>query len=413
MFFLAMKQLFSRKRQTFLILLGIALGTMLFVTISGVQLGFREYISSALLSRTAHVLIQGPDNLIKKEELQNRFFGDDVLVNWITPPSGKREESRLSNYQGWYSLLENHPDVYSFNPRLTINALVMSEKIKHNLSLVGTIPEKEVKTSDIEDYMKEGQFLDLAGGGDKIILGSQAAKDLGVRKGQKINVNIGIGSSRPFRVVGTFSFGDEQTDRALAFAHLNDVQALNRTPGRIADIAVTLIDKDKAQDLADIWGLFSKDQVLDWQEANKMFMEMIRMQDIVRLFITVSILIVAAFGIYNVLSIMINQKKKEIAILRSIGFAPKRILELILIQGIFLGVFGGLLGMTIGHSLNKYVETIDLGFEIGKSNHLLMSYDPKIYITAFWAALLAAILASILPAYSASKMTPMDIIRGE
>lgn len=413
MFFLAMKQLFSRKKQTILILFGIAMGTMLYVTISGVQLGFREYISSALLSRTAHVLIQGPDNLIQKSELQERFYEEDILVSWITPPSGKRDESKLSNYQGWYSLLEGHADVYSFNPRLAVNALVISEKIKHSLSLVGTIPEKEVKTSDIEDYMKEGRFLDLAGGGDKIILGLQAAKELGVRKGQKIKINIGTGSSMPFRVVGIFSFGDEQTDRSLAFAHLNDVQTLNRTPGRIGDIAVTLVDKDKAKELADIWGFFSKDEVQDWQEANKMFMEMIKMQDIVRLFITVSILIVAAFGIYNVLSIMINQKKKEIAILRSIGYAPKRILELILIQGVFLGVFGGLLGMIMGHSLNKYVESIDLGFEIGKSNHLLMSYDPQIYITAFWAALLAATLASLLPAYTASKMTPMEIIRAE
>lgn len=413
MFFLAMKQMFSRKKQTSLILMGIAMGTMLYVTISGIQLGFREYISSALLNRTSHILIQGPDNLITKENMQYRFFDETNLINWIIAPSGKRDESTLTNYQGWKELLDNHPEVYSYTPRLSINVIISKGNLKHNLSLIGILPERQVKTSDIENYMKAGKFIDLAGGGDKIILGTTAVKELGLKLGQKLKVNIGQGESKPFRLAGIITFGDEQTDRTMAFAHLKDVQTLNRTPGKIGHIAVSLFEKEKAKELADLWGLFSKDEVQDWQEANKMFMEMIKMQDIVRLFITLSILVVAAFGIYNVLSIMINQKKKEIAILRSIGYAPLRILELILIQGIFLGVTGGITGMIIGGSLNIYIESIDLGFEIGNSNHLLMSYDPSIFFTAFWAAILASILASILPAYAASKMTPMDIIRSQ
>lgn len=413
MFFLAMKQLISRKKQTILILLGIAMGTMLYVMISGIQLGFREYISSALLNRTAHVIIQGADNLISEEKLQYRFFKELSLINWIIAPGGKRDESKLSNYQGWKELLDNHPDVYSYTPRLAINVIISKGKNKHNLSLIGIIPERQVKASDIEDYMKEGKFINLSGGGDKIILGTTAVKELGLRIGQQIKVNIGQGESRPFKLVGIITFGDEQTDRTMAFAHLNDVQTLNHTPGRIGHIAVSLFEMDKAQELADQWSLYSNDEVLDWQEANKMFMEMIKMQDIVRLFITISILIVAAFGIYNVLSIMINQKKKEIAILRSVGYAPNRILELILIQGVFLGITGGISGILMGLSLNLYIESIDLGFEIGNSNHLLMSYEPSIFITAFWAAILASIIASVLPAFAASKMTPMDIIRSQ
>lgn len=138
---------------------------------------------------------------------------------------------------------------------------------------------------------------------------------------------------------------------------------------------------------------------------------MINIQDIVRLVITTSILIVAGFGIYNVLSIMINQKQKEIAILRSIGYAPSRILQLFLVQGLILGFFGGLMGLIFGHSLNLFIESIELGFEIGKSNHMLISYRPSIYITAFVAAQISATIASILPARKAAKMTPLDIIR--
>ena len=142
-------------------------------------------------------------------------------------------------------------------------------------------------------------------------------------------------------------------------------------------------------------------------------MEMIRMQDIVRYFITIAILVVAAFGIYNVLTIMINQKKKEIAILRSIGYGPEKILQLIMYQGLFLGISGGLFGLFLGHVINVFVASIDLGFELGGSNNLMVSYDPSIYLIALISALVASLIASFIPAFSASKMSPIDIIRGQ
>ncbi len=413
MLFLALKQLFSKKKQTFLILLGISFGTMLFVAISGVQLGFRAYITSALLNNTAHIIISGSENEIEKKEVQERIFGNTELVHWISPPSGKRDESKLENYQGWAQKLRADINVYDFSPRLSINVIVKRGPIKSSVGLVGSLPLRQLRISKIEDYLQEGRFEELASGGNKIIIGSGVAKDLGVRMSQFVDVISGDGGVKPFKVVGIIKFGDERTDRSLAFAHLTDVQKLNKTPGRVTEIAVALNDMEKAEELASEWSLFSKDKVQDWKHANAMFMEMIKMQDIVRYFITISVLIVAAFGIYNVLTIMINQKRKEIAILRSIGYAPQRILELILFQGIFLGLSGGLLGLLFGFMICQVVGSVDMGFEIGDSNHLIISYDLSIYLTAFVAALIAALIASFIPAMAASKMTPIDIIRGQ
>ena len=144
-----------------------------------------------------------------------------------------------------------------------------------------------------------------------------------------------------------------------------------------------------------------------------MFMEMIKVQDFTRFFITISVLIVAAFGIYNVLSIMINQKKKEIAILRAIGFPPLKIFKLFLYQGLTLGISGGILGMILGYLLCRWFGSVDFNFEIGGSNHLLISYDYWIYITAFVAANISAMIASMIPAYLASKFTPIEILRSQ
>lgn len=413
MLFLAMKQLFSKKKQTFLILLGISFGTMLYVAISGIQLGLRQYIINQLLNNTAHILISGEEDIIDRKLVDNWFFPNKE-VQWITPPFGKRSESKLENYQGWVDRLTNDPQVYDYCPRLNIQVMIKSGTLTHNLSLVGTDPKKQVRVSGIADYMVEGKFESLASGGNKIILGEGAAKEIGVRIGQYVEVFSGLNqTSNSFKIVGILSFGDERTDKAIAFAHINDVQKLNKTPGRISEIAVSLFDMNLSERIASQWSLLTNDKVEDWKRANPMFMEMIMMQDIVRYFITISILIVAAFGVYNVLTIMINQKRKEIAILRSIGYGPSKILELIMYQGIFLGISGGVLGMLLGGVVCLIVESIPLNFKIGDSNHLLINYDPVIYLIAFVSALIASLIASFLPALSASRMTPIDIIRGE
>ncbi|MGE3608634.1 MAG: ABC transporter permease [Bacteriovoracaceae bacterium] len=410
MFFLSWRQLITRKKQTFLILLGISFGTLLYVFISGVQLGMRRYISEQLLNNTAHVLIKGSEKNVDPIEVDQAFYKDQI-VRWLRPPAGLREESKLENYSGWYQFLSRDSRVLDFAPRLSSHVILSVGKFTSAVSLIGTIPDKQIRISSVERYMKEGRFSSLIGG-NKIVIGSEVAKDLGVQVGQYIHVTAGKGT-RSFKVVGVFHFGNKQVDRSMAFAALSDVQILTKKSGEVNEIAVALYNIDEAEKVASEWKILTKDQVEDWKMANQQFMEMIKVQDFTRYFITIAVLLVASFGIYNVLTIMINQKRREIAILRAIGYGPDKILRLILYQGLVLGVAGGVLGLVLGFFVCLYIGSINLNLEIGGSHHLLISYDPEIYITAFIAAILSSLCASIIPARAASLLTPMEIIRSE
>lgn len=413
MLFLSWRQLMSRKKQTFLILLGVSFGTLLFVSISGVQLGMREYISGELLNNTSHILISGSEQTIEPKSVTEAFYPNDRPVIWITPPAGKREDVRLQNYHGWVTLLENDPLVYDFSPRLRTNILMLHGKFSASVSVIGVIPEKHMRLSNINRYLREGQFSTLKNGGNNVVIGSGVQTKLGVRLNQIINVSTAKSQVRPYKIVGIVHFGNEQIDDTLAFAHLNNVQIMDKNPGRVSEIAVSLFDIDKAASVAAYWRSLSKDKVQDWQQANKSFMEVIRVQDFTRYFITTAVLIVAAFGIYNVLTIMINQKRREIAILRAIGYGPKKILQLILYQGLMLGISGGALGLLLGYLMLLWVGSIDFGFEIGGSHNLRISYDWTIYAIAFITANFSALIATYIPAWEASRMTPMEIIRSE
>lgn len=411
MWFLAFRQMFSKKKQTLLIFLGIMFGTMIYVIIAGIQYGMRDYLSEQLLNNTAHVIISGNERKIDATDLRERFFPTTGFVNWIIPPAGKREESRLENPQGWFDRLSADPQVVAYAPRLSVNGIVSKGTLRANVALTGIIPEKHKQVTSIGDYIVAGDLEDLRVGTNNIILGSGVVDKLGARIGQTILISTGLADTKPFRLVGIVEFGNEQIDKTLALAHLNDVQTLNKTPGRVGEISVALSNIDLSSEKAAEWALFSADKVQGWQQANASFMQMIQIQDIVRMVITGALLLVSGFGMYNVLSIMISQKQKEIAILRSIGYGPSKILLLILIQGLTLGISGGLLGLLIGHCINLVVDNIDLGIKIGKGTSLIVSYRPTIYITAMTAAFFSSLVASLLPARHAASLTPLDIIR--
>jgi len=243
-------------------------------------------------------------------------------------------------------------------------------------------------------------------------VGEGVLERLGVRIGDSIRVSTGLSETRPFKIVGTWKLGVKQVDEVLMLASLRDVQALNRTPGRINEINVKLIDINSAQRIADEWELVARDNVESWSESNANFLQIFAIQDIVRYAVTAAILIVAGFGIYNVLSIMVTQKRHEIAILGSMGYPPRKILLLFMEQGLMLGLAGAVIGLPLGFGLCQYIGSIKISFT-GVGSTLLMSYSPSIYFVGFLLAFISALLASYLPAHAASKMMPIDIIRSE
>ena len=412
MLFLAIRHLLSRKKQTILILLGISLGTTMYVVISGMQLGMRDFTLDRLLQNIAHIRISARDRVIDAAEMTDRFFGPGAAVKWIIPPSGKREEAHIVYPQGWFDRLRDDPDVVAYAPGLTLNVIISRRQSKFPGTLAGIEPEKTMRVTAMEKYMTHGSLRDLIGGGNKLIVGEGVLDRLGVRVGDTIRVSTGIGETRPFKIVGTWKLGVKQVDEVLMMASLRDVQALNRTPGRINEINVKLANINDAQKIADQWELVARDNVESWSETNANFLQIFAIQDIVRYSVTAAILIVAGFGIYNVLSIMVTQKRHEIAILGSMGYPPRKILLLFMEQGLILGIGGAMIGLPVGYALCRYVGSIEVNFT-GVGTNLLVSYSPSIYIVGFLLAFLSALLASYLPSHAASKMMPIDIIRSE
>jgi lipoprotein-releasing system permease protein len=414
MFFLAIRHLFSRKKQTSLTLLGIILGTAAYIAISGMMLGFQNFIIDQLVNNDSHIRIKAREEMLEERTLDHAFFSENTLVRWIKPPSGRKDNAYILSPREWLDRIEADDRVSAASPQLVVQGIATYGKVTLGISLVGSNPEKQKYVSSIENSILSGKFSDIGTSGNRIAVGDEFLKKIGALKGENILLTVGKGLPQSFRIVAVFHLGVKALDETRIFGALSDVQQLNQTPSRISDIAIRLRDVSLASEVASTYNLIGQEKVQSWDQANEGIMSVFTTQDIVRNSMTISILIVAGFGIYNILSLAVTHKRREIAILRSMGFEPRDITNLFLIQGIILGLIGGLIGLVLGLGVSYGMSRIEVSSDRGLGgNHMMVSFQAMIYVKAILLALLSFSFVSFFPARSAGRLEPIDIIRGE
>ncbi|MGZ3789284.1 MAG: ABC transporter permease [Bacteriovorax sp.] len=413
MIFLAIRYLIERKRQTILTLLGVFFGTMAFVTVSGYFLGFQGYLVQQLVNNNAQVHIEARQDYLADHDLDTAFFGTQIHhVFWNPPPAGVKGYLDVQSPQMWYKRLSSDPRVQAYSPILTAAALFNIGKISVAASLIGCDPKKQSQVTTISDYMIAGNFSDIAVGGNRIILGNELMKRLGAGMQQTVMVSVGTNGPVPFKVVGRFYTGSRGID-LQAYGSLPDVQRANHTPNQVNEIGVRLKDYKEADTLARTWSKLAPERVESWGDLNLNVKSIFSIQTALRFSMIMTILIVAGFGIYNILNMTVNQKRQDIAILRALGYDTLDIVILFFSQGLIVGVCGTVLGLICGYLFCRYIQTISF-LQLTPSNpqgHLHIALTLKIYVQAACLALLSTSIASILPARAAGKLTPIEIIR--
>jgi lipoprotein-releasing system permease protein len=267
----------------------------------------------------------------------------------------------------------------------------------------------QTTVTSIGDDITYGDLNSLNNGISVIFTGERLLEILGIKLNDTINISTSDGTVTPMKVIGTFNTGDRRGDERTIYASMTTVQKLAGIPGEVSSIVVKIKEFNRAAEIATEWNTVSRDRVESWDQLNSDSLSMMSTQDTVRLVTTSAFIIIVAFGIYNILNMVVNHKKKDIAILRSIGFDQKDTTFLFLIQGILIGFAGGVIGLIVGYLFCKYIETMNI--PMGRRN-MMISWDTAIYIKAFVLVFSASILASFFPARSAGKLSPIEIIRG-
>lgn len=411
MMFLSLRHLSSRKKQSALILLGIVIGTAAYVAISGMMLGFQDKLMDQLVNNDAHVRISAREDILTADQLKS--FQDATHVFWHTPPSGRKDSAKIDYPIGWFERLNADPDVIAYSPQVNLNVIFNRGKVSLAGRMIGSDPHRQLRVTNIQNYMISGKFTDVGSSGNRLVIGQALMKKMGASPSETLLISSGTNAPAPFKIAGVFETGIRQIDESTVFAALADAQALRGAPSEITDIAVKIHEPFEVEQKVQTWKLGARDKILSWQESSASILSVFKTQDIVRNSMTISIIVVAGFGIYNILSILVTQKRRDIAIMRSMGFSPRDIMLLFFNQGLLLGILGGFIGLIVGYGLCLLIGNIEVeaGRATSSSSRMIVSYDYLIYVKAWFIALVSSIASALWPSRQAAKLEPMDIIR--
>jgi ABC-type transport system, involved in lipoprotein release, permease component len=410
MLFLAIKHLLARKKQSLVTLLGIFIGTMAFIMISGFFGAQQDYMIDMMVSGDAHIKIQARERLIDRQEMERVLFPDYKNVMWDRVPAGRRSAANIENPRGWLEKFKTQPEVLAATSVYGTTGIISNNGKNYSLSITGSDPSEQIKITNINSKIVKGAYLDLEKGTGGIIIGQELANDLAKEINDIITLRTVDGRAVPFKIVGIFSNGEKRSELGSAYMSLTDAQKMGNAAGKVTQISVKIDNFRNASSLADQWKAVSYDSVQSWDQLNSGLLQMFSTQDMTQYCVTGVIMLVAGFGIYNILNMVVNQKRKDIAILRSMGYESGDIIQLFILQGLFLGLVGGLLGCLTSYLVSHAIGDFSMGGPM-RGAKLHITFNFYTYLQALLISNGVAFLASYLPSRAASKLTPIEIIR--
>jgi lipoprotein-releasing system permease protein len=390
---------------TWVSLLGVAVGVAALITVLSVMNGFESELRTRLLSLSAHATLSAA--------------GGAPIPDW---------QARIAQLQGAKGL-------EGAAPYLDTDAMLKGQPSMSGAILRGIDPDLESTVSSFDESMREGKLGDLTPGSNRIVLGRTLAYQLQVGLGDTVTVMISGGNAggaetfvprlQDFQVSGVFEVGLQEHDGVLALINLADAQAFRKLDGPTG-VRLKFDDVLQAPQLARLAAarLHPPLQVRDWTQENQAYFRAIRIEKTMMGLILLLIVAVAVFNIVATLVMVVNDKRTDIAILRTLGLSPRGVLAVFMTQGLIIGWAGAALGVGLGLALALNVDVIVPFLEQTLGFHIM---DPDVYYTSgipselhppdvvriAAAALLLTFAATLYPSWQASRTPPAEALRYE
>ncbi|KTD07650.1 ABC transporter permease [Legionella jamestowniensis] len=406
---IALRHLLARKRQSVVSLMGIVLGVAFFLTISSLMQGSEKDFIRRLIDNSPHITIVDEYRNPRLQPVEQLYKEGAIEIRNVKPVT---ETRGIRGYEQMMSFLYTIPGITA-SPVLVGQALVSFAGRDLSITLNGMIPEEIKKVSTIENYMLEGTVDDLIINSDGIVIGNELARKLSLKLNDNITVTAPTGQVRVFKILGIFRTGRSDFDTSQAFVSIKRTQALLNRTHRANNIVIKLPNPYEAHALAAQIEKQVGYQTISWQEKSEDMLNTLVIRNIIMYSVVSAVLIVAAFGIYNVISTVVMEKHRDIAILKSMGFHKRDIQLIFVIQGVLLGLVGCLLGLPLGSSLMYSLMQVKFK-PPGSTETIGMPLDWGYiqFLIAATFAMTAAIIAALLPARKAALLQPIDILRG-
>ena len=403
----------ARLKQTVVAAVGVTFGIAMFITLVSFMNGLNDLLDGLMLNRTAHVRLY---NEIKPTINQPILLSEKYKnsTNFISSVKPKDRGKAIYNSEAIIDYLKQDKRIIGVAPKVNVPVFFNSGTIEISGLIDGIEVLPEEKLFKVSDYIIEGNVSDLVQN-NSIIIGKGLADKMLLAKGDVIKVTSAKGNLASLKIVGILQFGIVEFDNTMSYTSLSTAQKLlGESTSYVTDIQVKLFDMKTAPKVSkEFQNKFNLDAI-DYQTANSQFETGSTVRSIISYAVGVVLLIVAGFGIYNILNMMIFEKMDSIAILKATGFSGSDVKWIFILLALIIGVVGGIFGLIFGYIFSSIIDVIP--FETASLPTIKtypINYNPMFYIIGIVFALITTTIAGLFPALKASKVDPVEIIRGK
>lgn len=403
--------LLSKPKQTLVAMLGVTFGIGMFIAMVSLMTGLNNLTEELAMTSSPDIRIYHD---ITTERASILEYVNRDGINLVHHQKPKNESLKVRSAMKIAEHIRQHSQVKGASVLLNSQVFYNYGSVQLNGTIAGVDILEEDKLFDLKSKMKEGTIENLITNPEGIIMGTGLARKLKVKTGDRIVITTPQGFTRTLKVVGLFQMGIGAVDNVKSYASIATVQTiLQKDKSYITDINVKLYDFKNAKAVAPEFEKAYGYKSEDWETANATMLLGVIIRNILTYSVSITLLIVAGFGIYNILNITIHNKMKDIAILKAMGFAGRDVKQIFMLESLVIGFLGSILGLLVGLTLSYLISKAPFnGGDFLSIDHLPVNFNSKYYLIGIVFGVLTTAIAGYLPSRKASKVDPIEILRG-
>jgi lipoprotein-releasing system permease protein len=411
---IAFSLLLARWKQSLVAAIGVTFSITMFIALLAFMTGLNDLLDGLILNRTPHIRLF---NEIKPNNLQpiNHDSLFSKKYNFIRSVKAGNSRQEIYNSQIIIKTLWQDKRIQGVAPKITAQVFFNEGKVNITGIINGIDVEAESRLFSFTDYVVEGNAIDLKNVNNSIILGKGLAEKLLTNIGDVVQVTTANQQQFSLKVIGYFQSGLVDIDKVQSFASLSTTQKIVGKPSHyITDTQVRLHDLNAAPSLAKEYAQLFETDAEDIQTANAQFETGSFVRSLISYAVGITLLIVAGFGIYNILNMMIYEKMDSIAILKATGFSGRDVNRIFMVIAVSIGLFGGVIGLGFGFLFSVLIDQIPFNTaSLPTITTYPVNYSITFYLIGAVFSIVTTWLAGWAPAQKASKVDPVVIIRGK
>ncbi|MDP4914926.1 MAG: ABC transporter permease [Saprospiraceae bacterium] len=402
---IALTHLLTRKKQTMVASLGVTVGIGIFIFMISLVVGFNRYSDESLFKAVPHIRIY-KDDILSRPLMP---FIDSVYETVIVNPKIANLTKSLINPDKILADFKKQDYVLTVAPQVSASLFYNNGTSQINGIASGVNIMEANDMFNIQSTMLAGDVSNLLTLPNGIIIGVGIADHLNIQLNDNINITSAIGVIKVMKVVGIFKTSNSAIDKTKSYTTLVVAQQLlHQSTSYVTDILVNIKDPNKAPEYAKRFENLTNYKIEDWQAANEQTMASNKTRKVMFGAISIAILLVAAFGIYNIINMTIKEKLNDIAILKATGFKGKDVINIFIKETLIMGFIGTSFGLVLAAILIKIVSGIYIG---GDREYFPIGFETPIFIMGSIIGMLVTLGAGYIPALNAAKVDPIEIFK--